>query len=41
MPTDARREDEMGKEKQVAHGKLGPKSKGNIEKSFLFLEFKI
>jgi hypothetical protein len=26
--------DEMGKEKQADHGKLGPKSKGNIEKSF-------
>jgi hypothetical protein len=30
----AGREDEIGKEKQALSGKLGPKSKGNIEKSF-------
>jgi hypothetical protein len=30
-PADAGREDETGKEKQAARGKLGPKSKGNIE----------
>jgi hypothetical protein len=33
-PADVGREDEMGKDKQVARGKLGPKSKVNIEKSF-------
>jgi hypothetical protein len=31
---DAGRGDETGKEKQVDHGKLGTKRKGNIEKSF-------
>jgi hypothetical protein len=34
MPADAGREDETGKEKEAARGKLGPKSKGNIEYSF-------
>jgi hypothetical protein len=34
MGRDAGREDEMGKEKQAAREKFGPKSKGNIEKSF-------
>jgi hypothetical protein len=30
----AGKEDETGKEKQAGRGKLGPKRKGNIEKSF-------
>jgi hypothetical protein len=34
MLTDAGRGDKMGKEKHAGHGKFGPKSKGNIEKSF-------
>jgi hypothetical protein len=33
-PTGAGRGDETGKEKQADHGKLGSKSKGNIEMSF-------
>jgi hypothetical protein len=33
-PTGAGKEDETGKEKQAGRGKLGPKRKGNIEKSF-------
>jgi hypothetical protein len=33
-PAGAGRDDEMGKEKQALRGKLDPKSKGNIEKSF-------
>jgi hypothetical protein len=32
----AAREDKTGKDKQAARGKFGPKSKGNIEKSFSF-----
>jgi hypothetical protein len=34
VPSGAGRGDETGKKKQVSSEKLGPKSKGNIEKSF-------
>jgi hypothetical protein len=33
-PAGAGKEDESGKEKQAGRGKLDPKRKGNIEKSF-------